>query len=29
VAFVVDDETKTVTVLRIFYDGQDYETILR
>lgn len=28
VAFEVDDETRSVTVLRVFYGGQDYEAIL-
>lgn len=29
VAFVVDDVARTVTVLRVFYGGQDYEAVLR
>lgn len=29
VAFVVDDAARTVTVLRVFYGGQDYEAVLR
>jgi toxin ParE1/3/4 len=29
VAFEVDDERRVVTVLRVFYGGQDYEAALR
>jgi plasmid stabilization system protein ParE len=28
VAFEVDDERRVVTVLRVFYGGQDYEAVL-
>jgi plasmid stabilization system protein ParE len=29
VAFEIDDEARTVTVLRVFYGGQDYEAVFR
>ena len=29
VAFEIDDEVGDVTVLRVFYGGQDYESVLR
>jgi hypothetical protein len=28
IAFEVDDARKVVTILRVFYGGQDYEAIL-
>lgn len=28
IAFEIDDESRTVTVLRVFYGGQDYEAVL-
>jgi toxin ParE1/3/4 len=29
IAIEIDDEAKIVTVLRVFYGGQDYEAVLR
>ena len=29
IAFEVDDEARCVTVLRVFYGGQDYEAVMR
>ena len=29
IAFEIDDEARTVTVIRIFYGGQDYEAALQ
>jgi plasmid stabilization system protein ParE len=29
VAFEVDDDTGTVTILRVFYGGQDYGAVIR
>lgn len=29
IAFEVDDDTATVCVLRVFYGGEDYETLFR
>jgi plasmid stabilization system protein ParE len=29
IAFEVDDEAGTVTILRVFYGGQNYEAVLR
>ena len=28
IAFEIDDERRVVTVLRVFYGGQDYQTVL-
>ena len=29
IAFEVDDQAKTITVLRVFYGGEDYEALFR
>ena len=29
IAFEVDEERRVVTILRVFYGGQDYETVMR
>lgn len=29
IAFEVDDKARTVTLLRVFYGGQDYESVFR
>lgn len=29
IAFEIDAESRTVTVLRVFYGGQDYEAVMR
>lgn len=29
IAFTIDDDARTVRILRVFYGGQDYEAVLR
>lgn len=29
IAFTIDDDARTVRILRVFYGGQDYESVLR
>ena len=29
IAFTIDDDARTVRILRVFYGGQDYEAVMR